>query len=251
MRLAIFSDIHGNPIALEAVLADIGDTVDGYIVVGDYCAIGYDPATVIERLNTLPNAHLVRGNTDRYILTNDRPPPFFEDVVRNPKLLPTFLEVHAQFIWARGYLEAKGLLGWLDALPLEYRMILPDGTRLLAVHAAPGKDDGSGIYESLSDEALYRILENAEADLVFVGHYHYAHERRIQGIHCVNVASVSNPPTRFNERRAHYAILEADTTGYTVTSHYVSYDYQAVIQAVRTSRHPAADYICGFWEDEK
>ena len=73
MRLAIFSDIHGNPIALDAVLAAIGDAVDGYIVVGDYCAIGYDPATVIERLNQLPNAHFLRGNTDRYILTNDRP----------------------------------------------------------------------------------------------------------------------------------------------------------------------------------
>ncbi len=248
MRLAIFSDIHGNPIALDAVLKDIDNSVDGYIVVGDHCAIGYDPATVIERLETLPNTHFVRGNTDRYILTTDRPSPSFDDVVRNPNLLPTFLDVHAQFVWARGYLEAKGLLSWLDTLPLEYRLNLPDGTRLLAVHASPGKDDGLGIYESLSDDSLYNLLKDAQADLIFVGHYHRAHARRVKNIHCVNVASVSNPPGRFGEKRAHYAILEADESGYTVTSHRVEYDYQAVVDSIRRVRHPAADYMCGFWE---
>lgn len=247
MRLAIFSDIHGNPIALDAVLADIGSSVDGYIIVGDHCAIGYDPASVIERLDALPNAHFVRGNTDRYTLTNDRPPPAFDDVIRNLQLLPTFLEVHGQFVWTRGFLEAKGLLGWLKALPLEYRLDLPDGTRLLAVHASPGNDDGLGIYESLSDDSLYELLKGANAELIFVGHYHQAHERHVQGIHCVNVASVSNPLSRSDEKRAHYVILEADINGYTVTSHRVAYDYQAVIDAIRRSHHPAADYMCGFW----
>lgn len=247
MRLAIFSDIHGNPIALDAVLADIGANVDGFIVVGDYCGIGYDPASVIDRLQTLPNAHFVRGNTDRYILTNDRPFPSFADVVKNPDLLSRFLDVHAEFIWARGYLEAKGLLGWLDNLPLDYRLTLPDGTRVLAVHASPGTDDGVGIHQDLTDEALYAMVKNAEADLIFVGHYHQAMERTVQGIHMVNIASVSNPPPEFDERRAHYAILEADENSYTVTSHRVEYDYEAVIAAVRASRHPAADYICSFF----
>ena len=45
MRLALFSDIHGNPIALDAVLADIAAEggVNAYWVLGDLAAIGYDP----------------------------------------------------------------------------------------------------------------------------------------------------------------------------------------------------------------
>ncbi len=52
MRIALLSDIHGNSIALEAVLEDIqaqGD-VDAYWVLGDLAAIGYDPVGVLERL---------------------------------------------------------------------------------------------------------------------------------------------------------------------------------------------------------
>ncbi len=44
MRLAILSDIHGNPLALDAVLADIQSQgeVDAYWVLGDFAALGYE-----------------------------------------------------------------------------------------------------------------------------------------------------------------------------------------------------------------
>ncbi len=81
MRLALFSDVHGNPVALDAVLADIAaqGQVDAFLVLGDVAAIGYDPVAVIERLVALPNVHFVRGNTDRYTTSGERPPPTLED----------------------------------------------------------------------------------------------------------------------------------------------------------------------------
>jgi predicted phosphodiesterase len=41
MRLAAISDIHGNPIALEAVLTDVeaAGGVDVWLVLGDLCAL--------------------------------------------------------------------------------------------------------------------------------------------------------------------------------------------------------------------
>ncbi|MBO0795826.1 MAG: metallophosphoesterase family protein, partial [Ktedonobacteraceae bacterium] len=77
MRIAILSDIHGNPIALEAVLADIRAQggVDAYWVLGDFSALGYDPVTPLQRVADLPNARFVRGNTDRYAVTGDLPMP--------------------------------------------------------------------------------------------------------------------------------------------------------------------------------
>jgi len=64
MRLAIFSDVHGNPVALDAVLDDIREHggADGYWVLGDFMAMGVDPAAVLRRITALPNARFVRGN---------------------------------------------------------------------------------------------------------------------------------------------------------------------------------------------
>jgi hypothetical protein len=75
MRLAILSDIHGNPHALDAVLADIQSQgeVDAYWVPGDFAALGYDPVTPLEKVTALSPASFTRGNTDRYVVTQDLP----------------------------------------------------------------------------------------------------------------------------------------------------------------------------------
>jgi predicted phosphodiesterase len=73
MRLAVLSDIHGNPIALDAVLEDVQSTggADLFLLLGDLVAIGYDPIGVLERIAALPNVRSVQGNTDRYVVTGD------------------------------------------------------------------------------------------------------------------------------------------------------------------------------------
>ena len=60
---------------LVAVLADIQaqGEVDGYWVLGDFAALGYDPVTVLRKITQLPNVRFVRGNTDRYVVTGDQP----------------------------------------------------------------------------------------------------------------------------------------------------------------------------------
>lgn len=56
MRIALFSDIYGNAIALDAVLAAIARQggVDEYWVLGDLVAVGPQPIQVLERLTALP-----------------------------------------------------------------------------------------------------------------------------------------------------------------------------------------------------
>lgn len=136
MRLAILSDIHGNPLALDAVLADIQSqgVVVAYWVLGDFAALGYDPVTPLETLTALRHARFTRGNTDRYVVTEDLPVQP-EQALQNPALLPEVIEATRSFSWTRGYLSAAGWLDWLTGLPLEVRMTLPDGTRVLGVHA--------------------------------------------------------------------------------------------------------------------
>ena len=55
MRIAILSDIHGNSLALDAVLSDLKEEeIDGYWILGDLVALGPDPVGVLERITKLP-----------------------------------------------------------------------------------------------------------------------------------------------------------------------------------------------------
>jgi predicted phosphodiesterase len=243
MRLALLSDIHGNPIALDAVLVDIereGD-VDAYWVLGDLVAIGHDPVGVVERLMALSNVRFVRGNTDRYVVTGDRPPPTVAQAQANPHLVPQLVEVTSGFAWTQGQIIAAGWLDWLGALPLEARLTLPDGTRMLGVHAAPGMDDGQGVHPTLSDEALRTLVKGCEAELVCVGHVHWPGDRWVGGVRVVNLGSVGNPLAP--DLRASYVLLEASALSYRLWHRRVDYDVQRVIDAVWASRHPASGFI--------
>ena len=248
MRIALLADIHGNPIALDAVLADLQAQggVDATWCVGDYTALGYDPVGVVERLTALSKAVFVRGNTDRYIAAGELPSSPVEAARSDPAHLPALIHVAQSFAWTKGYVTARGWLGWLAALPLERRLALPDGTRLLMVHAAPGTDDGPGITPATPDADLEALLAGCEADLVVVGHNHWPQDRQIGGVRVVNPGSVSNAPAL--DLRASYALIEASASGYEVTFRRVAYDVQAVIAVLRQSQHPALDYLLRFFE---
>lgn len=243
MRIAFLSDIHGNVLALDAVLADIEAQggVDEYWVLGDLVAIGPQPVLVMERLQALPTARITRGNTDVYIATGERPPPFSADVMTDISRLPIFEEVAQTMAWTQGALAMTGWLPFLDALPLEQRLTLPDGTRLLGVHASPGQESGPGIRPDYSQAELVERIAGCEADLLCVGHTHWPMNVRIGATHVMNLGSVSNPQTP--DLCAWYAFLEADTQGYHITHRQAAYDRAAVIQALQDVRHPAQGYI--------
>ncbi len=105
MRIAIMADIHGNAVALDAVIHDIGHAVDEYWILGDIVALGPSPVEVLERISALPNARCVCGNTERYVCTGDRPPPSLEDAGTHPACLPVLVEVAGSFAWTQGIIR--------------------------------------------------------------------------------------------------------------------------------------------------
>jgi predicted phosphodiesterase len=246
MRIAILSDIHGNSIALDAVLVDIRAQggVDEYLILGDLAAIGYDPIGALDRIAALPHARIARGNTDRYLVTGETPAPTLDAAQVDHALLPQVIGVAKSFAWTQGAVATNGWLEWLISLRLEQRIILPDGTRLLGVHAAPGNDDGRGLSPDASDDEMQTRLRDCDADLVCVGHHHCAMDRRVGSVCVFNPGSVSNqfPP----DLRASYAILDADASGYRLEHRRVEYDRAAVIAELKRVRHPTFEYIAGF-----
>src|SRR5262249_11355289 len=159
-------------------------------------------------------------------------------------LLAQWVEAARAFAWTRGYLTARGWFEWLANLPVELRLRLPDGTRLLAVHASPGRDDGPGIKPEQSDAELEARLAGCEADLVLVGHTHLALDRRVGEVRVVNPGSVSNPVTA--GAPASYVLLEAGKEGYAIQHRRVEYDREAVIRAIEAVRYPSPAFLIQF-----
>src|SRR5256885_316929 len=69
MHIAVISDMHGNCIGLDAVLADLrAEPIDQLICLGDCIQGGPQPAEVVARLREL-GCPVVMGNADAWLLT--------------------------------------------------------------------------------------------------------------------------------------------------------------------------------------
>jgi putative phosphoesterase len=245
MRIALLSDIHGNLLALEAVLADIERRggVDATWVLGDMCALGYDPSGVLDRLSQLPNLTVIRGNSEDS-LTGERPRPTIEEARQNPDLIPILAEVAGNFAWVQGHLAASGWFDWIIDLPETQRATLPDGTRALLVHIAPQSNTGDGLHHALTEDEFLRRVGDCQADLVLVGHFHVPLDRTVNGVRVINPGSVGVPFAP--DLRAAYALLTADEHGYQVDFCRVDYDRDAVVHELRRLRHPGADFLIAY-----
>jgi diadenosine tetraphosphatase ApaH/serine/threonine PP2A family protein phosphatase len=218
--------------------------VQTWWVLGDLVAIGPDPVSTLGRLTDLPGAQFVRGNTDRYVVTGDRPRPYAEDVERDPTLRARFDAVESSFAWTRDTVDADGWLPWLAALPTQQSSVLRDGTRLLGVHASPWADDDHGITPTTTDADLRTMLAHVDADVVLAGHTHQPADHRVGDRRALNLGSVSNPIT--SNLSATYVIVDDDRHGHRIAHRRVPYDHDVVLERLRRTSHPQADYIASF-----
>ena len=243
MRIGLLADIHGNDLALRAVLSDIENQggVDQYWILGDLAAIGHAPVAVVEILRAQNNVQCISGNTDRYVCTGDRPPPLPVDVQADPALLPILLSVEGSFSWTQGAITEGGHLDWLSTLPSELRCELPDGTKVLCTHGSPGGGDSAGIWPAMEEEEISRLFAGCPCEIVCVGHTHWPLDIQVNGYRVINPGSVSNPVS--SDTRARYAVISADEHGVRSSFHRVDYDRDAVISALQRIRHPAAQFI--------
>lgn len=243
MRLAILSDIHGNLLALDAVLADIQaqGTPDLYWVLGDLVAFGPWPRETLARLRSLPNVSFVQGNTDRYVVTGRRPLA----PVRSPEdwaRMPGLLEMRdGMFRWAVEHLDWEDYL-FLRDLPTRLELDVPNFGRVLAFHANP-VDDEMNILPETPDEQIRPLLAGIEARLLVYGHTHRPLDRTVDGIRLVNGGSVGFPLDGVPQPG--YALVDFEGEICTVTLRRVSYDLEAVVAELERVAHPARAWLTG------
>ena len=220
MRVACFSDIHGNIRGLDACLADLREQggADTIVGAGDYCMDGPRPRAVVERLREL-GATCIRGNTDRYIAEPDTPGD--DDAER------------AALAWQRKTLGAEHV-AWLGALPFEARF--GDGAdALLVVHANPANDD-EHVWPQATDAQLERLFATTPERTIAFGHLHLPYARMWRDRLLVNVASAGLP--KDGDPRASYAILTQRGGGWQVKHRRVVFDVERVVRDIERSGMP-------------
>ncbi|MFN0151006.1 MAG: metallophosphoesterase family protein [bacterium] len=206
MRIAIFSDIHGNLEALEAVLAsDEMKSADRAVCLGDVIGYGADPSACLAR---------VREKAERVLLGNH------ESAVAHPGELEYFNGyARTALEWTRAQLSAEDL-AYVSSLPFAYREP-PD---FLFVHSAP-RSPADWTYIVGLDTARAELSSFGET-LCFVGHSHVplAVEAPADGTsqlidfpvrvepgnrYLVNVGGVGQPRDR--DPRAAFALYDTDS----------------------------------------
>ncbi|MDG5817963.1 metallophosphoesterase family protein [Natronococcus sp. A-GB7] len=211
MQVGLISDVHGNRVALEAVLADM-PPVDELLCAGD--VVGYNPwpgACVDElRERAVPT---VMGNHDAAVVEET---PF-----RFNSMAKAGVE-HALEQLSADQLE------WLADLP-EERLACDDRVKL--VHGHPDDPERYTRY-TYPEEFSPRML--GEEDVLVLGHTHVQGvERYGEGI-VLNPGSVGQP--RNGDPRAAYAVVDLEAM--TVETSRVEYDIGAVRDAVSAAGLP-------------
>ena len=223
----MLADIHGNAVALRAVLDDASRYgVERWWALGDLVVFGPRPAEVLELLIGLPSIEFVMGNTDRHVVEGTAAFSMAGAGARG-------------VAWTQGVLSQAGMLDWLSGLPASQTLELSRGARMLGVHASPSSDDGPGIDPDSSDEQLEELLNGCGAEVVVAGHTHLATDRMVGAIRALNPGSVGLPRRCLG---AGWLVVD-DKDGLTVEQHVVPFDMDAVISDLRSCRHPNADYV--------
>ena len=216
MKVAVFSDVHGNAVALEAVLADIErHGVAQMVYGGDLAFGGPTPEACVARIRAL-GIPCVRGNTDEWFATGSAAQP---DVLRD-----------ALGRWVHDTLSAASR-EFLRTLPFEHRV-----DDLLIVHATPWSVSDL-VPRDADQTVLRRVLTEARAAAVVYGHIHMGWIGQVPGMGLVvNTGSVGFPFD--GDPHASYAVLTRGPAGWTAELHRVAYDLDRA--AVFPPDHPAA-----------
>jgi putative phosphoesterase len=227
-RIAIFSDIHANLPALEAVLADMDrrGLVDRYCL-GDLVGYATFPNEVIETIREL-RIPCIMGNYDLGVGNS------------SAECGCAYKDAHAEALgrrsiaWSNSH-TSEGNKAFLRDLPSQIPLPLGD-LRVVLVHGSPRKVN-EYLYEDRPDASLERLLDLAQADVLVCGHTHIPYHRHLpSGRHVINDGSVGKP--KDGNPSACYVVMEAAGPDLRVEFIRVPYDAESAARAIEATSDP-------------
>jgi predicted phosphodiesterase len=241
MRIGIISDIHGNALALDVVIADLRqEPVDQLVCLGDAIQGGPQPAEVVARLREIA-CPVVMGNADDWLLTGEETGA--EDIPDT-----RLLKMNDVRTWMLEQLseEDKALI---RSFRPTVEIPLGTGRNLLCFHGSPNSFDDI-ILPTTAEEEFQELLAPYLPHLMTGGHTHMQQIRRIgvSDSFFFNPGSIgfsySHQQTEKSFRAdawAEYAILTAEGPRVALEFRRIPYDVEALIEVYRASGRPHAE----------
>jgi putative phosphoesterase len=222
--VAVISDVHGNLLALEAVLDAIDQAEADLIVSGGDVAAGPMPRETIERLMRLgERARFVRGNADRAMVAEFDGEPV-EPLGDTP-------ELRERLRWTAAQLDRRHrdfLAGFAERVVVDVEGLGP----VLCCHASARNDDLDVFTVRTPAERVRAFFPNATERVVTCGHTHMQFDRDVGGLRVVNVGSVGMP---YGDAGAYWALLGPD-----VALRRTPYDLERAAELIRRTGYPNA-----------
>ncbi|MBE2219993.1 MAG: metallophosphoesterase family protein [Anaerolineae bacterium] len=236
MKIALISDIHGNHVALTAVLNDIERRQpDTLICLGDVATIGPQPKEVITTLQTL-DCIFIQGNHDAAVLQPERSADY-----------NIHHTLQANLEWTISKLDLQDI-AFLATFRPTYELNLGEDKTLFCFHATP-QNNTDIIIHTTPIETVDKYLQGSHADIMAGGHTHIQMLRKHHNSLLINPGSVGNsfvepPPEELPTLSpwAEYAIIEYQNGIISIHFHRLPMDIKAVHDAVRASQMPNAEW---------
>ena len=241
MHVALLADIHGNAVALDAVLSAVDEErPDEVVCLGDVAATGPAPIDCLERIEAL-GCPVVAGNTDEWLLD----PSLDEGEDESLQLLR---EIDAWCADRLGPSHERVLESFASTVTLD----LDDGTRMCGYHGSP-RSHSDRIVATTPEPDLATWFAGIDATVMAGAHTHEQLFRRYEERLVVNPGSVGLPHeyTRDGAVRhppwAEWAMVSVEDGSTAVELRRTPVDADAVVERAETSDMPHADAWTDGW----
>ncbi|WP_231491299.1 metallophosphoesterase [Pedobacter sp. Leaf170] len=196
MRIALFSDIHANLPAFKAMLDDMDEQKrDAAYCLGDLVGYHIYPNEVIQEIRRRGIGTL-KGNHDQKV----------EKLITTPNSLQEPGKNYAYHLISQ---DNRNYLKTLPAhIKLEYKL-QSETLNLVFAHGSTRSID-EYIFTDTDEKYVLDMMQEAGADMLFVGHSHKPYHRILKGNdnkfnHVVNLGSVGKP--KDGDPRGCYVII--------------------------------------------
>jgi putative phosphoesterase len=245
MRVALLSDIHGNLVALDAVLRDLAQQgADQVVCLGDLSLSGPQPHECVTCIRAL-GCPTVMGNCDADSLRLRQP-----NLPRQPSRWGAW--VAAIDVWSAEALTDDDA-AYLAALPMTVSIPLGPDVTLLCAHGSP-RSFNHRLLPATPAEQVAALVGAVEAQALASGHTHIPMLRRLGPLTIVNPGSIGLPLATdatgaiYNPADyAEYGILTWEDGALEWEPRRVAVDADAARAAARASGMPHADRWRGDW----
>jgi predicted phosphodiesterase len=235
MRIAVISDVHGNLVGLDTVLADVQThPADTIVFLGDMIQGGPQPAEVVARLRGLA-CPVVMGNADAWLLTGQA-----------TGAEPTTERQLAVREWQLARLSAEDR-AFIERFQPTIEIGLGGERTLLCFHGSPASFDEI-ILPTTPEEEFQRMLGPFAPALMCGGHTHLQQIRRLGDTFFFNPGAAGfayshqQPDETFKaDPWAEYALLTYDDGKIGLEFRRVPYSADLLAQIYLDSGRPYAE----------